>query len=260
MGTLALGAGAADDVTAWALLAIVLASYKHDMKFALFAIGGGTLFAIVNFTLGKRVMKFLSRGVEEGQPLAQGTFLTTMLFLFCGAYITDAIGVYAVFGAFMVGAAMPRGQFVEELRDRIVPLTVSCLLPFFFVYSGLNTKFGLLNSPTLWGICALACAAAMIGKFGGCTLASKAAGESWRTASAIGTLMNSRGLMELIILNIGRQQHVISDTLFTMLVIMAIITTLMASPLFKAILGADPGKTVRALEGIPEPLEAVGAA
>ncbi len=253
MGTLALGAGAADDVTAWALLAIVLASYKHDMNFAIFAILGGAIFAVVNFTLGKRLMKSLSRGVEDGKSLSQGTFLTTMLFLFCGAYITDAIGVYAVFGAFMVGAAMPRGQFVKELRSRIEPLTVSCFLPFFFVYSGLNTKFGLLNSPLLWGICALACAAAMFGKFGGCTLAARAAGESWRSAAAIGTLMNARGLMELIILNIGRQQHVISDTLFTILVIMAIITTLMASPLFKAILGPDPVKTIAELERIPEP-------
>ncbi len=259
MGTLALGAGAADDVTALDLLAIVLASYKHEAKFAIFAIVGGTLFAILNFTVGKKLMRVLSKGVEEGQPLSQGTFLTTMLFLFCGAYITDAIGVYAVFGAFMVGAAMPRGKLIKQLRDRIEPLTVSCLLPFFFVYSGLNTKFGLLNTPALWFICLLACAAAMIGKFGGCTLAAKAAGESWRSASAIGTLMNARGLMELIILNIGRQQHVISDTLFTILVIMAIVTTLMASPLFKAILGADPGKTVRELEGIPDPALAVGA-
>ncbi len=259
MGTLALGAGAADDVTAWALLAVVLASYKHDMKFALYAIVGGTIFAIVNFTIGKRLMQTLSKGVEDGQPLSQGTFLTTMLFLFCGAYITDAIGVYAVFGAFMVGAAMPRGKFIKELRSRIEPLTVSCFLPFFFVYSGLNTKFGLLNTPTLWGICLLACAAAMFGKFGGCTLAARIAGESWRSAAAIGTLMNARGLMELIILNIGRQQHVISDTLFTILVIMAIVTTLMASPLFKAILGSDPGKTVRDLEGLPDPSMAVGA-
>ncbi len=260
MGTLALGAGATDDVTAWALLAVVLASYKHDSKFALYAIGGGILFGIIVFTLGKKLMSGLAAKVDLGEPLSQGTFLTAMLFLFTGAYITDAIGVYAVFGAFMVGAAMPRGKLVAALRNKIEPLTVGCFLPFFFVYSGLSTKFGLLNTPTLWGICGLACAAAMIGKFGGCTLAAKMSGESWRSASAIGTLMNSRGLMELIILNIGRQQHVISDTLFTMLVIMAIVTTLMASPLFRAILGSDPEKTVRELEDLPNSVISVGLA
>ncbi len=257
LGTLALGAGATDDVTAWALLAVVLASFKHDSKYALYAIGGGILFGIIVFTAGKRLMSGLADRVNKGESLSDATFLTTMLFVFGGAYITDAIGVYAVFGAFMVGAAMPRGRFVEELKGRIQPLTIGAFLPFFFVYSGLSTKFGLLNTPALWIICGLACAAAMIGKFGGCTLAARAAGESWRSSAAIGTLMNSRGLMELIILNIGRQQHVISDTLFTMLVIMAIITTLMASPLFKWILGPDPEKTVRELELLPEPSLAV---
>lgn len=237
MGTLALGAGAMDDATAWALLAVVLASFKHDVRYALFAIVGGALFAFLTLTAGKAIFRRLGDEVDRTGEMGQATFALTLLTLFAGAWVTDALGIYAVFGAFLIGAAMPRGRFVEILRLRIESVTVGVLLPFFFVYSGLNTKLGLLDSPALWGIAALACGAAIFGKFGGCALAARLAGESWRDASAIGVLMNARGLMELIILNIGLQQKVITPTLFTMMVLMAIVTTLMASPLFVWIYG-----------------------
>ena len=232
MGTLALGAGAADDAVAWSLLAVVLASYKHDARYALFAIAGGAVFAVLTMTAGKAAFRRLAEGVERTGEMTQTAFAVTMLALFAGAWVTDALGIYAVFGAFIIGAAMPRGRFVELLRAKIEPLTVGVLLPFFFVYSGLNTKLGLLDSAALWGVAALACGAAVVGKFGGCTLAARASGESWRDASAIGVLMNARGLMELIILNIGLQQGVITPTLFTIMVLMAVATTLMASPIF----------------------------
>ena len=228
MGTLALGAGAADDAAAWAILAVVLASYKHEFRYALFAIVGGALFAVGTLTVGRRLLARLDTGGE----MTSATFALTMLLLFAGAWITDALGIYAVFGAFLIGAAMPRGVFVAALRVRLESLTVGVLLPFFFVYSGLNTKLGLLDSPTLWGIAALVCVAAVGGKFGGCALAARWAGEGWREACAIGVLMNARGLMELIILNIGLQQGVITPTLFTIMTLMAIVTTLMASPIF----------------------------
>lgn len=234
MGTLALGAGATDDATAWALLAFVLASFKHDMKYVVYAIGGGIAYGILCFTVVRRLILRIGLLDAEGK-LNQNGFVVVMLFLFAGAFITDAIGLYAVFGAFIMGGAMPRGQFVEAIRTRLESVTVGVLLPFFFVYSGLNTKIGLLNTPAMWGICGLMCAAAIIGKFGGCSLAARLCGEPWREAGAIGALMNSRGLMELIIINIGLQQKLITPTLFTMLVIMAIITTLMASPIFRAL-------------------------
>ena len=232
MGTLALGAGAADDAAAWGLLAVVLASYKHDIRYALFAIVGGVLFAGLTQTVGKALFRRLGEAVERAGEMPQAIFALTMVVLFAGAWATDALGIYAVFGAFLIGVAMPRGRFVEILRAKMESLTVSVFLPFFFVYSGLNTKLGLLDSPALWGIAALACIAAVAGKFGGCALAARLSGESWRDSSAIGVLMNARGLMELIILNIGLQQKVITPTLFTIMVLMAIVTTLMASPLF----------------------------
>ena len=232
MGTLTLGAGAADDAAAWALLAVVLASYKHEPRYALFAIVGGALFALGTQTVGKVLFRRLAAPVERTGEMSSATFAVTMLILFAGAWITDALGIYAVFGAFLIGAAMPRGAFVAALRVRLESLTVGVLLPFFFVYSGLNTKLGLLDSPALWGIAALVCLAAVGGKFGGCALAARWAGEGWREACAIGVLMNARGLMELIILNIGLQQGVITPTLFTIMTLMAIVTTLMASPIF----------------------------
>ncbi len=232
MGVLTLGAGAADDAAAWALLAVVLASYKHDVRYALFAIAGGALFAVLTQTVGKSIFRRLGDAVERTGEMSQATFALTLLTLFAGAWITDALGIYAVFGAFLIGAAMPRGRFVEILREKIESVTVGVFLPFFFVYSGLNTKLGLLDSPALWGVAALVCVAAVAGKFGGCALAARLAGEPWRESAAIGVLMNARGLMELIILNIGLQQGVITPTLFTIMTLMAIVTTLMASPLF----------------------------
>lgn len=244
MGTLALGAGATDDAAAWCMLAVVLASSKNNWNYAWFAIGGGILFGVLVMTLGRAYFARLGEWVVRDGKLSQAAFVTTMLFLFAGAYITDAIGIYAVFGAFIIGAAMPRGQFAIEIRAKLESLTVGVMLPFFFIYSGLNTKLDLLNTPELWLIAGLACAAAIIGKGVACALAAKMSGEPWRESWAIGTLMNARGLMELIILNIGLQQKVITPTLYTMMVLMAILTTLMASPIFLWIYGKQSKPTL----------------
>ncbi|CAN5356346.1 cation:proton antiporter [soil metagenome] len=250
MGVLALGAGAADDAAAWAILAIVLASYKHDPRYALFAIVGGAIFAVLSQTVGKTGFRKLGEGVNGGGAMTQATFAVTMLCLFAGAWVTDALGIYAVFGAFLMGAAIPRGRFVEMLREKLEFVTTSLFLPFFFVYSGLNMRLGLLDSAALWGICALVCGAAILGKFGGCAIAARLAGEPWREACAIGTLMNARGLMELIILNIGLQQKVITPTLYTIMTLMAILTTLLASPLFRWIYRQSSARGLHeALEG-----------
>jgi Kef-type K+ transport system membrane component KefB len=149
-----------------------------------------------------------------------------------GAWFTDLIGLHAVFGAFVMGAALPRGAVVRDTVNRIQPLAVALLLPLFFTYSGLNTRIGLLNSGYLWLMCGLVMLAAVLGKGVACWLAARASGLPNREALGIGTLMNARGLMELIIINIGLQRGVISPELFAILVIMAVLTTLMASPLF----------------------------
>src|SRR6185436_19359537 len=147
-------------------------------------------------------------------------------------------GLHAVFGAFVMGAALPRGIVTRDIMARIQPLTVALLLPLFFTYSGLNTKIGLLNSGFLWLMCGAVLAAAVLGKGVACWLAARATGISNREALGIGTLMNARGLMELIIINIGLQRGIISEGLFATLVIMAVITTLMASPLFERLVGS----------------------
>src|SRR5439155_11125707 len=148
------------------------------------------------------------------------------------AWVTDAVGVYAVFGAFICGAAMPRGRFADEVRLRMHFVTSSLLLPIFFVFSGLNTRLGLVNTRGLWLLLLAVLCVATFGKFIACTLVARVTGESWRDAAAIGVLINARGLMELIILNIGLDRGVITPTLFTIMALMAVLTTVAASPLF----------------------------
>lgn len=254
VGTLALGAGAMDDAFAWCLLAVVLASNKSTPMIAIASIGGGIAFGILTMTFGRAMLARLATWEARERDITPPIFVTVMAVVMLGAWFTDAIGIYAVFGAFIVGAAMPKGEFAEKLRTRIEPLTVGLLLPLFFVFSGLNTQIGLVDSPYLWGLTAIVILAAIIGKGLGCTLAARVAGEPWRESLTIGTLMNARGLMELIILNIGLQQGIITPTLFTIMVLMAIVTTLMASPLYKwlygkqlAALKAGPGGPATAM-------------
>lgn len=235
-GTLALAAGSMDDATAWCLLAIVLTSLQSDPNIAAFAIGGGLAYVLFTVFVGRRMLKGFSRTVGQNRNLTIQTLTLVLIVLMFCAWLTDAIKLYAVFGAFILGTAMPRGEFADQVRDRLEFLTTGFLLPMFFVYSGLSTRIGLVNTPALWGITALIITIAVLGKGIACMLAAKIAGESWRESATIGALMNARGLMELIILNIGLEQGIISETLFTIMVIMAIVTTLMASPLVNLLL------------------------
>lgn len=239
MGTVALGAGAIDDATAWCLLAVVLASFDHNWSHALANIGGGA--AYVAFTL-LVVRPLLARAkplLTQDGALTEAGLVVSLVLMALGAWFTELIGLHAVFGAFVMGAAMPRGVMTRDLIARIQPLTVALLLPLFFAYSGLNTKIGLLNTGFLWLMCGVVLAAAVLGKGLACWLAARATGLSNREALGIGTLMNSRGLMELIIINIGLQRGVISAGLFAVLVIMAVVTTLMASPIFDRLVGTS---------------------
>ena len=251
MGTVALGAGAIDDAAAWCLLAVVLASFDNDPGRAMLNIGGGV--AYVAFTLAL-VRPLLARGqgglIKEG-GLTEAGLVVGLALMALGAWFTDLIGLHAVFGAFVMGVAMPRGVVSRDLIGRIQPLTVALLLPLFFAFSGLNTKITLLNSAFLWLMCGAVLVAAILGKGVACWLAARATGISHREALGIGTLMNARGLMELIIINIGLQRGVISAELFSVLVIMAVVTTLMASPLFDRLVGA--GEASREHRPYPPP-------
>jgi Kef-type K+ transport system membrane component KefB len=239
MGTVALGAGAIDDASAWCLLAVVLASFDKNWSHALANIGGGLAYVAITLLV---VRPFLARAktwvVSDG-TLNDAGLVFGLVLMTLGAFFTDLIGLHAVFGAFVMGAAMPRGVVVRDLIGRIQPLTVALLLPLFFTYSGLNTKIGLLNSGFLWLMCGAVLIAAVVGKGVACWLAARATGAPNREALGIGTLMNARGLMELIIINIGLQRGIISEGLFATLVIMAVVTTLMASPLFEHLVGSN---------------------
>ncbi len=237
MGTVALGAGALDDAAAWCLLAIVLASFDGDFSHAVKNVVGGAVYVTFVLALVRPLLERWSRRIVARGDLSDGEFVFCLSLLALGAWFTDAIGLHAVFGAFIMGAAMPRGVVSTALRDRIEPLTVALLLPLFFTYSGLNTQIALLDSAYLWGMAGLVLVAAVGGKGVACWLAARATGISHREALGIGTLMNSRGLMELIIINIGLQRGIITPALFATLVIMAVVTTLMASPLFEWLVG-----------------------
>jgi Kef-type K+ transport system membrane component KefB len=236
MGTLALAAGSMDDAIAWCLLAIVLASVKNSASIAFLAIGGGLFYALAMVFVAKPKLRVFARWTQQDGEVTRQTLLFVLVALMLCAWFTDFIGIYAVFGAFILGTVMPRGKFAQQVHAQTESLTTSLFLPVFFVFSGLNTQIGLVNTPQLWLIATLIIVIAILGKGIACMLAARVAGENWRDAAIIGSLMNARGLMELIILNIGLEQQVITPTLFTIMVIMAIITTLMTSPLVTLLL------------------------
>jgi Kef-type K+ transport system membrane component KefB len=248
LGVLAIAAGSMDDAAAWCVLAIVLAAFANNPSFAVIAIGGGILYALFTIFGVSRLLKRLGEKVEREGQMSNEVLIVALCLAMLGAWFTDYIRIYAVFGAFLMGIAMPRGLFQKELEKKILPLTTNFLLPVFFVYSGLNTRIGLVDSWHLWGLTGLVMLAAVGGKFGACMLAAKFHGESWKEATAIGTLMNARGLMELILLNIGLERGIIKPPLFAILVMMAILTTLMATPIFERIYGSKSARDAAAME------------
>ena len=253
LGTLSLTAGAFDDAVSWCVLALVLATFGGGPGVAILAIGGGLAYVLFLTTFGPRILAPLGRMVErEGQMST--TVLALVMLAFCfSAFLMDAVGIHAIFGGFILGAVMPRGQFAAELKKKVEPITVILLLPMFFTYSGLNTRLDMINSVQLLLIAAGVLAASVLAKFGACYLAARMAGEDNRTALAIGALMNSRGLMELIIINIGLQKGIIGPALFSMLVLMAVVTTMMATPLFELFYGrkARESGELGAIPGTP---------
>jgi Kef-type K+ transport system membrane component KefB len=241
LGTLSLSAGAIDDAAAWCVLALVLASFGAGSGVAITAIGGGIVFALIMIFIMPRLLKYLARQADReaaaGKPLSATVLAFTLMAFMLSAYTADAIGLHAVFGGFLLGAVMPRGVLTERVRALLEPLTVVLLLPMFFTYSGLNTQLTMVNNASMLGVAVCVLVASVLAKFGACWAAARLSGQDNRTSLAIGALMNSRGLMELIIINIGLQAGVIQPALFSILVMMAIFTTLMASPVFEWVYG-----------------------
>lgn len=237
LGTLSLSAGAIDDAAAWCVLAIVLASFGDGPMVAVQAIVGGLAFAAFMILFGGRLLAPLGRMAEKADEVTTPLLAITLMAFMLSAFAMDAIGIHAVFGGFLLGTAMPRGLFADDLKRKLEPFTLIVLLPMFFTFSGLHTQLSIVTDPQLLGVALAILAASILAKGGACWLVARLTGQDNATAMGIGALMNARGLMELIIINIGLQRGIIGPGLFSMLVLMAIITTMMASPLFEAVYG-----------------------
>lgn len=237
LGSLSLAAGAIDDAGAWCVLAIVLASFGAGPMLAVTAIAGGGAFALFMLTLGPKLLAPLGRIVEREGRLSPTVLGIVLILFMLSAWAMDAVGIHAVFGGFILGVAMPRGLLSDEVKRQLEPFAVLVLLPMFFTFSGLNTQLTMVNSLGLLAVTVVILLGSILAKGGACWAAARLTGQDNATAIGIGALMNARGLMELIIINIGLQKGVIGPALFSILVLMAIITTLMASPLFEWVYG-----------------------
>ena len=235
LGTIALACAAFEDIAAWCLLAFVSgfvnASAGSSLLVAVLTLG----FVIVMFTIVRPIAARAVARLKERSP-TQGTLAIVLVGLLMSAWTTEMIGIHAVFGAFVFGVVIPHeSNLARVLHQNLESLTI-LLLPAFFAFTGMRTEIGLLNGRYEWAVCALIIAVATVGKWGGAVLGARFTGLSWRESSALGVLMNTRGLMELIVLNVGLELGVISPTLFTMMVLMALVTTIATTPLLRRIL------------------------
>jgi len=232
LGAIVITCAAADDITAWCILAAVIAIVKAGtFVSSLYVIGLAISYVIMMLFVVKPFLKKIGElyGTKDNlnKPVVAIFFLTLII----SSYTTEIIGIHALFGAFMTGVIMPditkfRNLFIEKVED----VSVILLLPLFFVYTGLRTEIGLINDPFLWKVTGFIILVAVIGKFFGSALAAKFVGQNWRDSLTIGALMNTRGLMELVVLNIGLDLKVLTPEVFTMMVIMALVTTSMTGP------------------------------
>ena len=234
LGTLALAAGAIDDVIAWIALAVLLAFFDHDWAIAVWALAGAIGFCLA-VVAARRWVPILSHSKAQGGEISGGALALILVVVMAGSAFTSWIGIHAVFGAFVLGMAVPRGLVDEDVRRKLEPFVVAFLVPLFFTYSGLNTRFDAMTTTDLWTLALLITFVACMGKGVACWATARWQGEDQATALSVGVLMNARGLMELIILNIGLERGIIQPPLFSLLVLMAVVTTVMTSPIFELV-------------------------
>jgi Kef-type K+ transport system membrane component KefB len=234
LGSTALACAATDDVMAWSVLAVVVAIVKAGgLASAFLSVGLVLVFiAVMVFWIKPRLPGWVGHAVLDGGVPNKGVMAGVLVFLFASALVTDVIGIHALFGAFLAGVVMPRrGEFREVLKERLEHFSSVFLLPLFFAFTGLRTQIGLLNEPSAWLICLGLIILATVGKLGGAMFTARLTGVNWHDSFALGALMNSRGLIELVALNIGYDLGILSPAMFTMLVIMALVTTCLTGPL-----------------------------
>lgn len=232
LGSIVITCAAIDDITAWCLLAVVIAIAKAgSLSSSLFVILMTVVYVVFMFKIVKPILKRIADNQHSKRNITKSVMGAFVLVLFLSAYITELIGIHALFGAFLAGVIMPSNiRFRNLLTEKIEYVALIILLPLFFVFTGLRTEIGLLNSTHLWLICGLVIAVAITGKFFGSALAARFIGQNWKDSLTIGALMNTRGLMELVVLNIGLDLGILTPEVFAMMVIMALVTTFMTSP------------------------------
>jgi len=257
LGALAITCAAADDITAWCILAAVIAIVKAgSVVSAIYTILMALAYVFLMLKLVQPFLKRMGDIYSNKEGLSKPVVGVFFIILVASAYTTEVIGIHALFGAFMAGVIMPantnfRNIFIEKIED----VSTLLLLPLFFVFTGLRTQIGLLNEPHLWQLCGVIILLAVTGKFVGSALAAKFVGQSWRESLIVGALMNTRGLMELVVLNIGYDLGVLTPEVFAMMVIMALVTTFMTGPALDLINRFLPEKDTSA---IPETIEKSG--
>ena len=244
LGTLALTCAAINDAIAWCLLAFAVSIMQATPGAALRTAGLTALYIAVMLTAGRMIAKAAAAWLDRSARIGEQSVALVLVAVLLSAVATEFIGIHALFGAFLIGTIIPHDSTVSGyVTDRIADIVRVMLLPAFFAFTGLRTQVGLLESGADWLWCAAIIAVATAGKFGGTAVAARLCGATWRDSAALGILMNTRGLVELIVLNIGLDLGVISPRLFTMLVIMAVVTTMMTSPILMRMV--RPGQNLR---------------
>ncbi len=234
LGSMALACAAIDDVTAWCLLALVVGVAEAEFSAAIGVTALTLLFIGAMFLV---VRPLLVRLKPAGSPISADVVAIVLIALFGSACLTEFIGIHAIFGAFLFGAVIPKDSAVaHELRKKLEDLVTIVLLPVFFAFAGMRTQIGLISGMENWLLCGAIILVASLGKFGGTTAAARLCGVDWRNSCALGILMNTRGLMELIVLNIGLDLGLISPRLFALMVVMALVTTAMTTPILQFLL------------------------
>lgn len=237
LGAMALTCAAADDVTAWCVLAVVIAIAKAaSLITAAYTIGLTLGFIAVMLYIVKPIVNKLGNRPLLNDDLDKNSVALSFLVLLISAYFAELIGIHVLFGAFLAGVIMPaNARFKELMTYKLEDVSAMILLPIFFAITGLRTQIGLLNDSNLWVLCIVIIAIAVAGKLGGSTLTARLVGQTWKDSWSIGALMNTRGLMELVVLNIGYDMGILSAELFAIMVLMALATTFMTSPLLDLI-------------------------
>jgi Kef-type K+ transport system membrane component KefB/nucleotide-binding universal stress UspA family protein len=237
VGVVTIACAAVDDVTAWCILAFVVAAARSTgFQGAVLTTALALVYILFMFYLVRPILRRIAARVTSRTGPSQNVVAAVLVLLFLSSWCTELIGIHALFGAFLFGAVLPKeGGLARNLAEKLEDLVLVVLLPLFFAFSGVRTRLTLLAGDDALAVCGLIILVACLGKFGGSALAARFTGLSWRESGALGVLMNTRGLMELIVLNIGLDLGVISPTVFAMMVVMALVTTFMTQPILAVI-------------------------